>query len=213
MTRALLLVALGAAVTVAPLTAQTDREERLSEALPPHALAAVLDDMAEARLLGLPADAIALRALELTAKGATPDEVVERVAMFADRLAAAAAALREDGGFGVPAADIVAGADALGSGLTPRQLRSVAAGDATSEPLLTRLIVVTGLVDRGVPPTDAVATIVARGTMPARPPHPATAAAANPESPPLVPAAAGSRRRVPITRPGFPPLPQIPPVS
>lgn len=191
--------------------AAVPRAARLDAALPPAAADAVRGRVAEAQALGLPADALALRALELAAKGAEPADVVRRVNALAAGLADAARALRA-GGRSVPAhSEIVWAADALASGLTPGDLTELAR--QTPAPLTIRLIVLTALLDRGLTSSEAIAAAVVRTPGSAQPPRPATAAGAGVETPPVVPAGATSRRNRPHTVPEVLPPGGVAPAS
>ena len=210
MTRSVGLAVVLAAFSPLPLLAQGaqgDREGRLDAVLPgPHA-SAIKARAAEARALGLPGDAIVLRALELAAKGARPDEVTRRVALLADRLVLADLALRLGGG-GAPGPDaVVAGADALASGLATAQLRSLAQSGTPTEALAGRIIAVMALLDRGLAPDAAITAVAIRPGAAPRP-VPASASVGGTEvTPPLVPTATG-RDRPSEHRPR---PPQIPP--
>ena len=196
MTRRLALVALASILSVAPASAQVadaDRDARLAAVLPPSAAAAVRARAAEAHRLGLPGDAIVLRALELAAKGAGAGDVVRRVEALGRRLALAQLALSQSGRPAPTAEELVAGADAIASGLTPAQLRAL--GGADGEPLTRRLIAVTGLLDRGIPADAALASVAARLAAPGGPPHAVPAAVGSDAPPPLVPTVTGRSRR------------------
>ena len=219
MNRPVVLVALAATLLVPPMSAQSpmaERDARLSLLLPPAAAAAVRARASEARAQGLPAEALVLRALELSAKGAGPAEVVRRIESLARRLSLSDMALRL-GGRSQPRPDeILAGADAIASGLAPGQLRILATEGLPAEPLTARLIAVANLLDRGLPSDDALAIVAARlGPPVSRPPHaPAVVDAAGPGSPPTVPTATGRGRNLP-GRPAepLPPFPAPGPVS
>lgn len=197
MTRPAVLVLACAALLGAPAAAQHvegGRDARLAVALPPAEAALVRVRAAELRSLGLPGDAVVLRALELAAKGAAPRDVVGRVQDLAGRLLLADLALRLGGRLAPDAEEIVAGADAIASGLAPGQLRALAGESGPGVALTPRLIAIMGLLDRGVPAADALAVVAAHLPIPGRPPHAAPMSGAEPRSP-LVPAATGRGRR------------------
>jgi hypothetical protein len=197
-TRRLAFVALAGILSAVPAAAQTvdaDRDARLASVLPASAAAAVRARAAEAHRLGLPGEAIVLRALELAAKGAEARDIVRRVEALGRRLALAQLALRQVGHPAPTDEDLVAGADAIASGLTPAQLRALAGAGATAEPLTHRLIVITGLLDRGVPADAALATVAARLAAPGGPRHAVPAAIGSDAPPPLVPTVTGRSRR------------------
>jgi hypothetical protein len=198
MTRRLAFFALAGLLSAVPAAAQTvdaDRGARLAAVLPASAAAAVRARAAEAHRLGLPGDAIVLRALELAAKGAEAGDVVRRVEALGRRLALAQLALRQAGHPPPTDEELVAGADAIASGLTPAQLRALVGPGVTAEPLARRLIVITGLLDRGVPADAAIANVAARLAAPGVPRHAAPAAIGTDAPPPLVPTVTGRSRR------------------
>lgn len=216
MTRASLLFAVTVLAAGTPLGAQDlprdARESRLAGMLPPPAADNVRLHVTAARALGLPADAITLRALELSAKGATADEVVAVVESLAARLAVADRELRAARAAAPTSGEIVAAADALGRGLRPAELRALAGAAGGAEPLTTQLIILTGLMDRGLPAGDALDAALARRGRGVRPPHAAevVGAAAADAPPPLVPAAMRGRRDHVPQPPGSPgPMPQV----
>lgn len=213
MTRTAVL-ALALAVSAGPVLAQAPagREARLDAALPPADASAIRARAAEARSLGLPGEALVLRALELAAKGAQPGEIVRRVEEFSERLLLADIALRLGGRTRPGGDDVVAGADALASGLATGQLRALAQSTAPAEAITPRIIAVMGLIDRGIAPGAAVSASV-RAAHLVRPPE--VRPVGNAEAPaPLVPTAGGrarpSRRRPPVRE--VPP-PQMPPAT
>lgn len=218
MNRSLLVLSLllpGLAVGAARAQAGAEARQARLDALGPSVAEAVRARAAEMRRLGLPADAVVLRALELAAKGAEPAALLRRIDDFTVRLAVADHMLRLGGRPAPSPGEIVAGADALGSGLEPGQLRILAYDAPPAEPLTAALIVVTALLDRGVTGGDAVGVVAARLGAGAPPPHaapmPASADGVGSAAPPLVPTGATKERGRGRNRP-TPNLP-VPPNS
>ena len=198
MTRSAVLSLMFAVVPATLAVAQVgpaDRDARLDAVLPAAEAAGVRARAAQARLQGLPADALVLRALELAAKGAAPRDIVRRIGDLSERLVLADLALRL-GGRAAPGHDaVVAGADALASGLATGQLRDLAASGAPGEDLTPRIVAVMGLLDRGIAPDAALVAEVSHAGFPTRPPH-APASIGGTDGPsPVVPTAIGRERR------------------
>src|SRR5579885_1772918 len=149
------LVAVAAASALQAQQGDTGLDARV----PAAAAAAVREVAAQAAARGLPAEPLVQKAIEGGAKGVAPDRIVAAVRALAERLARARDAVRE-AGLERPAPDVVeGGAEALGAGLTPRQVRDlVRASRPPYAPALTLRVAAT-LAALGVPPRQALALL------------------------------------------------------
>ncbi|MGH7535175.1 MAG: hypothetical protein ACREMG_06280 [Gemmatimonadales bacterium] len=160
--RAFLAAALVAATPISAQTPAADPSSRLREVLPAEVADHVLQRMAEARATGLPAEALAHRALELAAKGVGPDLIPVAI----DRQAAALQAGRDalvEGGREAPTGDeITAAATALGKGVDGSAVSELARSTPSGRSLAVPLYTISSLLDRGLPSDDALAAVFAR---------------------------------------------------
>lgn len=169
MTGPLARAALLAVVAASALRAQ-QRDTGLDARVPAAAATAVREIAAQAAARGLPVEPLVQKAIEGGAKGVPADRIVAAVRALAEGLARARGALR-DAGLEQPAADAIeGGAEALGAGLSPRQVRDlVRASRPPYAPALTLRVAAT-LAALGVPPRQAVALLegaIAAGRAPA----------------------------------------------
>jgi hypothetical protein len=147
------------------LRAQVPTEEvasRLARVLPADVADQVLRRIDETRARGLPADALAARALELSAKGLAPERVVQVIDQQAGYLEAARGALVSAGRTDPQPDEIDAGATALRKGVDGRDLSSLASSAPSARSLAVPLLVMSSLVDRGLPADNALREVLAR---------------------------------------------------
>lgn len=106
--------------------------------------------------------ALADRALELRAKGAAAQQVDQRIAHLEAGLASAARFLREQRSKEPSSAEIEAVAEATARGLNDIQLGEIVAGLPSDQSVVVPLLVLSSLLDRGLPADQAIADVVAR---------------------------------------------------
>jgi hypothetical protein len=150
--------ALLAVVAASALRAQ-QRDTSLDARVPAAAATAVREIAGQAAARGLPVEPLVQKAIEGGAKGVPADRIVAAVRALAEGLERARGALR-DAGLEQPAPDAVeGGAEALGAGLSPRQVRDlVRASRPPYAPALTLRVAAT-LAALGVPPRQALALL------------------------------------------------------
>lgn len=157
-----------AAVLAAPLdpallTAQAaSPAEQITRALPADVARRVLAGIADARARGLPADVLARRALELSAKGVPPAGIETAVADETADLAAARDALAAGGRSGATDDELDAAGTALGKGVDGHQVSQLARSAPSGRSLAVPLFVISSLVDRGLPSDEALRRVLAR---------------------------------------------------
>lgn len=152
----LLLVLLG----VRTSSAQTP-DPRLVQRLGAPAADSIAQIVAAAESEGLPTTPLTAKALQGAARGAEPPLVVRAVANLAAALRSARGAM----GPGRSADELTAGAVALQNGADPRQLARLVQAAGT-HPITMPLVILTDLLDRGVPGDTLVAmlaTVTRRG--------------------------------------------------
>lgn len=162
-----LLVALVFLAQTARLQAQTpayDPSSRLSEVLPAAVVDQVLQRIADARALQLPAAAIEHRALELAAKRVDPQLISADAGRTLDHLAAGRAALANGGAQQPTDGEIEAAGTALGKGVDGAQVSELARSAPSGRDLTVPLFVISSLVDRGLPSDAALAQVLQRLT-------------------------------------------------
>lgn len=157
--RILLLVGL----LPAALAAQQDPVERLRQVLPAGVAEQVIATVTEARSRGLPAPAIANRALEAHAKGRDGAAVSAAARAMAQSLADARAAL-ERGGRQPESNEIESGANAMGLGVSGSAISDLAKSAPSGRSLAVPLAVIGALVNRGLPSDDALKAVQERLT-------------------------------------------------
>jgi hypothetical protein len=143
------------------LVAQQNPVDRLREVLPSSIAEQVIATVTEATSRGLPAQAIANRALEAHAKGRNGAEVSAAAKAFAQSLADARGAL-ERGGRKPDASEIESGANALGLGVDGAVISKLASSAPSGRSLAVPLAVIGALVNRGLPSDDALAAVSER---------------------------------------------------
>lgn len=132
--------------------AAQDQARKIREAFPPDVAEQIEQVVRSARETGVPAGPLYDKALEGAAKRVPPARVLPAVRAFAERMHAARNALgttREPW--------IVAGADALGRGVSADILAQVGQGDDGRGPM--SLVVLGDLVESGVPANRAVEVV------------------------------------------------------
>jgi hypothetical protein len=158
-------MAVGALALPAALVAQTpahDASGTLEQVLPPSVAEQVLATIAEAQSRGLPATALAHRALELTAKGMPPTDIPGAIAGVETAMGAGKAALAAGGRAQVSDAEVEAAGVAEGNGVDGTTISALAKSAPSGRGLAVPLAVLTALMDRGLPADDALARVVAR---------------------------------------------------
>lgn len=155
--------ALAAPLNPVPLQAQAaNPAEEISRALPADVAGRILAGIADARARGLPADLLARRALELSAKGVPPAGIETAVAHEASDLAAARAALAAGGRSGATDDELDAAGTALGKGVEGQEVSQLARSAPSGRSLAVPLFVISSLVDRGLPSDEALRQVLAR---------------------------------------------------
>jgi hypothetical protein len=219
-------------VLVSPATAQTpahDPSTTLAAVLPSDIAQQVLARIADARSRQLPAAALEHRALELTAKGVAPADVLEAVTAQETAMASGRQALVA-GGRANPADDeIEAAGMAMERGVDGSSISALAKGTPSGRSLAVPLAVMTSLLDRGLPADQALQRVQERLAAHASDQElrdlPSQADAGQAHKPPVTgpdlaatkrPATAGPPASVPVTggsstRPSSPPAPRNPP--
>jgi len=148
-----------------PLRAQAPTRAvavRLSRLLPGDVAEEVALRIETARAGGLPGDALTARALELAAKGLAPERVAQAIDQEAGYLEAARGALIAAGRTNLLPDEIDAGATALRKGVGGRGVSDLARLTPSSRSLAVPLLVVSSLVDRGLPADNALRQVLAR---------------------------------------------------
>ena len=154
---------LAAPLDPVPLHAQAaNPEEAITRALPADVARRVLAGIADARARGLPADLLARRALELSAKGVPPAGIETAVADEAADLAAARDALAAGGRPAAPDDELAAAGTALGKGVDGQAVSQLARSAPSGRSLAVPLFVISSLVDRGLPSDEALRRVLAR---------------------------------------------------
>ncbi|HEX6535164.1 MAG TPA: hypothetical protein VF041_11225 [Gemmatimonadaceae bacterium] len=158
--RSAVIAALAVACGIAPAAAQSTSTAtaRLREVLPPDVAAHVLARVDSARAAGLPAEALAQRALKFAAKGVPAQAIDRAIAEQADRLTGARAALAASGR--APTDDeIEAGAEAMRQGVDGGAVRALATSAPSGRSLAVPLYVIGALEARGLPASEALARV------------------------------------------------------
>jgi len=154
----------GAAVVGAPLAAQTsdvpaDPSVRLREVLPPDVAAHVLAVIADARVHGLPANALEQRALKFAARGVPAIDIARAVGEHADRQARAKTLLDALRGSSTSGDEVEAGAEAMREGVDAGAVSALARSAPSARSLTIPLYVLGSLTAAGVPADQALARV------------------------------------------------------
>lgn len=147
------------ASTISAQTPAHDPTDRLREVLPAEAFARVQQRIADARARELPAQALAHRALELSAKGATPVEIEQRVSEYSRELGESRAALR-DGGRAPSDDEVEAGAEVLSKGVSGAAVSELAREAPSGRSLAVPLGVMAQLIENGNPAAETIAVVL-----------------------------------------------------
>jgi hypothetical protein len=123
--------------------------------LDPAVAAEVMHITDSARLAGLPSEPLLDKALEGVSKHADDRRIVQAVRGLAQRLGAARAAL----GPAASESDLVAAAGALYQGVPPTDLTRLRAV-RNGQPIALPLVVLTDLIERGVPKATATSVVM-----------------------------------------------------
>jgi len=156
-----------AAAMRAPLAGQapnvaTDPSARLREVLPPDVATHVLAVIADARVRGLPANALEQRALKFAARGVPPADIARAVAEHADRQAKAKAVLEAARGSSITGDEVEAGAEAMREGVDDHGVSTLARRAPSGRSLTIPLYVLGSLKARGLPTDQALARVTDR---------------------------------------------------
>lgn len=142
--------------------AQTDEAAtRLKEVLPAPVASRVLAVIARARAHELPTDALENRALKFAARGVQPDSIEKSVVEHEARMERGKEAIERARGNKAAADEIDAAAEVLRKGVGGPALSDFAKSAPSGRSLAVPLYVVGGLLDRGVPPDDAMRRVSA----------------------------------------------------
>ena len=145
----------------ATLAAQGGVEERLSaRGLPPELTQEVVHITADAAAQGVPSGPLADKAIEGWAKHVPPARIVSALRSFADRMAAAVAAVRGAGLEHPSGAVVAAAAEAMGGGLKVEEIRSVVRAAGSAEEASPGLSVAASLAAQGIGSRQAVTIVV-----------------------------------------------------
>ncbi len=136
--------------------------DRLGERLPTTEAGRVHASVESARARGLPADVLENMALELTAKGAPAGAVIARVERRLELLSNARAVIRDARGAEPASDEIAAGVEAMQRGVKGSEIAEVARSAATGRSLAVPLLVLSELLDRGLPSDAALERVRAR---------------------------------------------------
>jgi len=160
--RRLTVAALALAFVSAPLLAQATASEKLRSLLPAPTADRVLERIERARASGLPAATLEQRALELSAKGVAPDRLAAAVNGMADRLETAREALAAPSRTPPTDDELEAAATALRKSIDGKTIRALAACAPSNRSVAVALVVVSSLVDRGLPVDEALRQVTQR---------------------------------------------------
>ena len=150
---------LSAALLPMTLAAQEIPRERLENVLPPEASSRVLEQIEEARARGLPDNAIAALALEGVAKGRSAEEILDAVEALSTDMTRALEALERAGDRSPQGGEVEAATAAMRMGVDGQAVSELAQSQPSGRSLAVPLLVVGGLVDRGLPSDDALASV------------------------------------------------------
>jgi hypothetical protein len=155
----LVVVGLSLAAATTASAQSTDRSTNASTISLPPALRARVDRLADsARVLGVPAEPLYLKAAEGQLKGADDERVLEVVRRLLGELTTARRVLGPASSTG----ELVAGANAIHARVDPERLRELREMSVATHPqssLVMPLVVIADLVSRRVTPDVAVASV------------------------------------------------------
>lgn len=136
--------------------------DRLGERLPPAEASRVHASLESARVLALPADVLEHLALELIAKGAPAATVVTGVQLRLELLVSARAVIRDARDADAAPDEIAAGAEAMQRGVSGSEIAELAQAAPSGRSLTVPLLVMSELVDRGLPSDAALSRVRAQ---------------------------------------------------
>ena len=142
--------------------AQEIPTERLQDVLPPEIAAQVVQKIEDARARGIPGDAIATLALEGVTKDRSPEEVLDAVETLSTDLTEALDALEGAGDRQPEGGEVEAATAAMRMGVDGEAVSELAMSQPSGRSLAVPLLVVGGLVERGLPSDDALASVRSR---------------------------------------------------
>jgi hypothetical protein len=150
---------MGTPVAGQTVNAATDPSARLRQVLPPDVAAHVLAVIADARVHGLPANALEQRALKFAARGVPPADIARAVDEHAARQARARALLESVRGSRITGDEVEAGAEAIREGVDEHGVSTLARSSPSGRSLTIPLYVLGNLRARGVPTDQALARL------------------------------------------------------
>ena len=157
-----IVATMAALSNAAAQTPAADPSTKLREILPADVADHVIMKVQEARARELPAQALENRALMLASKKIPPADVELSVSEHADRMQKAKDAIEQARSRRASADEIEAGADAMGRGVDGAQVSALARGAPSGRSLAVPLFVIGSLVDRGLPPDEALQRVQLR---------------------------------------------------
>jgi hypothetical protein len=155
------LLFLSLALAPASSAAQEDLTQRLTELLPAEVSAQVLERIESARTRDLPDRAMASLALEGVAKGRSGADVLEAVEALGIDLGRAHEALQASDRAPLQG-EVESATAAMRLGVDGTAVSELASGQPSGRSLVVPLLVLGGLVDRGLPSDEAIAAVRAR---------------------------------------------------
>jgi hypothetical protein len=149
------------AVAVAQTKAK-DPSERLKEKLPPDVAARVLEKIAAARDVELPAAALENRALKAAARGVKPADIEKSVDDNIEHMKKSKDALEKGRGKKPTDDEVDAGADVIRRGVDGAKVSELAKSAPSGRSLAVPLFVIGSLMDRGLPSDSALQRVQAK---------------------------------------------------
>lgn len=149
----------GSAASAAAQQSPVDPVARLRAVLPARAADQILARLAQARAAGLPAEALANRALKFAAKGVSPDAIARAVDDQLGRMQNARSVLQSARGRAPAPEEIEAGAEAMRIGVSGAQVSELARSAPAGRSLAVPLYVMGSLVNRGLSADSALARV------------------------------------------------------
>ena len=157
MKRLVSILALGALWAI-PALAQTDPADKLREVLPAGIADQVIAQVEAARSMDLPAQAVANLAMEGIAKGRSAEEVLAAVEQLGIDLGRAREAL-QNASASLEGGNLEAATAAMRMGVDPEAVSALAQAQTSGQSLAVPLLVLGGLVERGLPSDEALAAV------------------------------------------------------
>lgn len=160
--RHLFATAVSSVVLAGALGAQTpanDPSARLKQVLPADVADHVLAVIANARSHGLPAAALANRALKFATKGVRPDSIEKSIDEQESRMEQVRDTLEHARGKKPADDEVEAGAEAMRKGVDGAKVSALARSAPSGRSLAVPLYVIGSLIDRGLPSDAALARV------------------------------------------------------